>query len=85
VAKVDGVRQVLDQITVLPVSQFDDQLRHRIARAIYRNPNFWNYATMADPPGPYRCGKQPGHVDRCGAERGRADAGSFESPPASSA
>jgi osmotically-inducible protein OsmY len=50
VAKIDGVRQVLDQIAVLPVSQFDDQLRRRIARAIYSNPNFWNYAIMADPP-----------------------------------
>jgi osmotically-inducible protein OsmY len=50
VAKIDGVKQVHDQIAVLPVSQFDDQLRHRIARAIYSNPNFWNYAIMADPP-----------------------------------
>jgi len=44
VAKVDGVKQVNDRITVLPASQFDDQLRYRIARAIYSNPNFWNYA-----------------------------------------
>lgn len=50
VAKIDGVRQVHDRITVLPVSRFDDQLRYRIARAIYGNPNFWNYAIMADPP-----------------------------------
>jgi hypothetical protein len=50
VAKIDGVRQVRDEITVLPVSQFDDRLRYRIARAIYGNPNFWNYAIMADPP-----------------------------------
>lgn len=50
VATVDGVRQVRDEVTVLPVSQFDDRLRYRIARAIYGNPNFWNYAIMADPP-----------------------------------
>lgn len=50
VAKIDGVKQVRDQITVLPASQFDDQLRYRIARAIYSNPNFWNYAIAADPP-----------------------------------
>jgi osmotically-inducible protein OsmY len=49
VAKVDGVRQVRDQITVLPVSQSDDQLRYRIARTIYGNPNFWNYAIGANP------------------------------------
>jgi len=45
IAKVDGVHQVRDQITVLPVSRFDDELRYRIARSIYGNSNFWNYAT----------------------------------------
>jgi hyperosmotically inducible protein len=50
VAKVDGVRQVNDQITVLPVSMFDEQLRYRIARSIYSNSSFWNYASMANPP-----------------------------------
>ena len=35
---------------VLPVSQFDDELRFRIARAIYSNSSFWNYAAMANPP-----------------------------------
>jgi len=50
VAKVNGVKQVHDRITVLPVSQFDDQLRYRIARAIYSNPNFWNYAIGPNQP-----------------------------------
>ena len=50
VAKVAGVRDVRDQITVLPVSQFDDDLRYRIARSIYNNSNFWNYAIMPNPP-----------------------------------
>jgi hyperosmotically inducible protein len=50
VAKVDGVREVHDRITVLPVSQFDDELRYRIARSIYNHSNFWNYAIMANPP-----------------------------------
>jgi hyperosmotically inducible protein len=50
VANVDGVREVRDDIQVLPVSQFDDQLRYRIARAIYGNPNFWNYAIGPNPP-----------------------------------
>ena len=49
VAKVDGVRSVVDQISVLPVSQFDDELRYRIARSIYNNSNFWNYAIMPNP------------------------------------
>ena len=50
IAKVDGVRSVNDQISVLPVSQFDDELRYRIARSIYNNSNFWNYAVMPNPP-----------------------------------
>jgi hyperosmotically inducible protein len=50
IAKVDGVRSVNDQITVLPVSQFDDELRYRISRSIYNNSNFWNYAIMPNPP-----------------------------------
>lgn len=50
VAKIDGVHQVVNNITVLPVSIFDDELRFRIARAIYGNSNFWNYGSMANPP-----------------------------------
>ena len=50
IARVDGVRSVNDQISVLPVSQFDDELRYRIARSIYNNSNFWNYAIMPNPP-----------------------------------
>ena len=50
IAKVDGVRTVRDDITVLPVSTFDDHLRYTIARKIYGNSNFWNYAIMPNPP-----------------------------------
>jgi hyperosmotically inducible protein len=50
VAKIDGVKTVKNEISVLPVSIYDDQLRSRIARAIYGNPSFWTYATMANPP-----------------------------------
>jgi hyperosmotically inducible periplasmic protein len=50
VAKIDGVQSVRDEITVLPVSQFDDELRYRIAGSIYNNSNFWNYAIMPNPP-----------------------------------
>ena len=50
VAKVNGVVTVRDQMTVLPVSQFDDELRYRIARSIYGHSNFWNYAIMPNPP-----------------------------------
>jgi hyperosmotically inducible protein len=50
VARVDGVKSVENQITVLPVSQFDDDLRFQIARAIYGDPSFWSYASMRNPP-----------------------------------
>ena len=50
VRRVEGVTQVVNRIDVLPVSQFDDELRFRIARAIYGNSSFWNYAAMANPP-----------------------------------
>ena len=50
VAKVDGVRQLRNRIKVLPVSLSDDQLRYRIARAIYGDPTFWNYAIGPNPP-----------------------------------
>ena len=50
IARIDGVKSLNDQIEVLPVSIYDDGLRAAIARAIYRNPSFWNYAMMANPP-----------------------------------
>ena len=50
VRRVDGVTAVDNKIGVLPVSQFDDELRFRIARAIYSHSSFWNYAAMANPP-----------------------------------
>jgi hyperosmotically inducible protein len=50
VSKIDGVTKVDDRIGVLPVSQFDEALRYRIARSIYGNQNFWNYAIMPNPP-----------------------------------
>jgi hyperosmotically inducible protein len=50
VRAIEGVQSVDNRIQVLPVSQFDDELRFRIARAIYGNSAFWNYAAMANPP-----------------------------------
>jgi hyperosmotically inducible periplasmic protein len=49
VSQVKGVYRVDDRIAVLPVSQFDDELRYRIARSIYGNQSFWNYAIMPNP------------------------------------
>jgi osmotically-inducible protein OsmY len=50
VAHVEGVKDVRNRIGVLPVSLDDDALRARIARSIYGNSNFWNYAVMPNPP-----------------------------------
>jgi hyperosmotically inducible protein len=50
VRRVTGVSQVHNRIEVLPVSQFDDDLRLRIARAIYTNQNFRSFASMVNPP-----------------------------------
>ena len=50
VASIDGVREVRNDIDVLPVSQFDDELRYRVARAVYGNSHFWHYAASANPP-----------------------------------
>ena len=50
IAAIDGVRSVRNDVGVLRVSQYDDELRYRVARAIYGNSSFWNYAAMANPP-----------------------------------
>jgi len=49
VAKVHGVTQVVNHLEVLPVSQFDNQLRYRIARAIYSNSSLANYGLGPNP------------------------------------
>jgi len=50
VAKIDGVREVRNEIAILPALSSDDDLRRRVARAIYGNPTFWSYAAMSNPP-----------------------------------
>ncbi len=50
VSSLAGVREVRNRIDVLPVSQFDDNLRYTIARAIYGHSNFRQYASSINPP-----------------------------------
>ena len=50
VAGISGVQMVRNEIGVLPVSFFDDELRLGIARAIYGNSHFWRYGAMVNPP-----------------------------------
>jgi hyperosmotically inducible protein len=50
VSQIDGVRRLVNDLEVLPLSPSDDDLRIRVARAIYNHPAFWQYASMAQPP-----------------------------------
>jgi hyperosmotically inducible periplasmic protein len=47
VQRVPGVTSVTDQVRVLPLSNFDDQLRLQVARAIYGHPALNRYALQA--------------------------------------
>ena len=81
VEKIDGVRQVINRIDVLPVSRFDEELRYRIARSIYGNSNFWNYAIMAEPADSHHRRPWSCHVNRRRAEQCRPDAGKIAGRP----
>jgi hyperosmotically inducible protein len=50
VRRVRGVAAIDNRLEVLPASQFDDELRIRIARAIYSNPALVQYRTLVNPP-----------------------------------
>jgi hyperosmotically inducible periplasmic protein len=50
VARIAGVREVINDIEVLPLLGTDIDLRRAIAAAIYGHPAFWQYASMARPP-----------------------------------
>jgi osmotically-inducible protein OsmY len=43
VSKIDGVQQVINNIEVLPLSSFDDSIRIRTFRAIYRTGGLYRY------------------------------------------
>lgn len=47
---LNGVREVRNQIEVLPASKSDDELRLGIARAIYGHPTFRPLASRVNPP-----------------------------------
>ena len=49
-SRVKGVLEVNNELGVLPVSIYDDQLRRSIARQIYRDPVFSRYAIHVNPP-----------------------------------
>jgi hyperosmotically inducible protein len=50
VQAIPGVKSLDNQLHVLPVSMFDDQIRRAASRAIFRDPMFTGYAIQANPP-----------------------------------
>jgi len=71
VARTPGVEDVVNNIQVLPVSVFDDSIRRRTARAIYRDSVLGRYAT--DPADPIRIVVDNGHVTLYGTVQSTMD------------
>lgn len=71
IANTPGVKDVIDKITVEPVSQFDDGLRLRALRAIYSDPVLSKYGM--DPARPIRIVVANGHVTLYGSVENAMD------------
>jgi len=71
IANMPGVKDVIDNISLEPVSQFDDGLRLRALRAIYRDPVLSRYAI--DPARPIRIIVANGHITLYGSVDSKAD------------
>jgi osmotically-inducible protein OsmY len=50
VAAIDGIRQLVNDIGVLPPLDTDDALRRRLASSIYGHPAFQRFSQMREPP-----------------------------------
>ncbi|HTJ30174.1 MAG TPA: BON domain-containing protein [Acidobacteriaceae bacterium] len=71
VSTYPGVKDVVDNIEVDPVSIMDDQIRLQVARAVYSYPSLQKYAT--DPGKPIRISVQNGNVELYGVVINKAD------------
>jgi osmotically-inducible protein OsmY len=71
VARTPGVKDVVNEVKVLPVSIFDDSIRVRTARAIYRDSVLGRYAS--DPAHPIRIVVDHGHVTLYGTVESTMD------------
>ncbi len=71
VSTYPGVKDVVDDIEVDPVSIMDDQTRLQVARAVYGYPSLNKYAI--DPAKPIRISVQNGHVELYGVVDTQAD------------
>ena len=71
IARAPGVKDVVNEARVLPTSIFDDNLRVRTARVIYRDSVLGRYAT--DPVDPIRIVVNNGHVTLYGTVQSTMD------------
>lgn len=71
VSHTPGVKDVVDNLNVAPVSPMDDQLRLRLARAIYGDPSLQKYAM--DPAKPIRITVVNGNVTLSGVVDSKMD------------
>lgn len=71
VATTPGVKDLVDNIEIDPVSLMDDQSRVAVARAVYGYPSLNRYAL--DPGKPIRISVQGGHVELYGVVNSQAD------------
>ena len=71
VSTYPGVKDVADEIQVDPVSIMDDQIRLRVARAVYSYPSLNKYAV--DPAKTIRISVQNGNVELYGVVDNKAD------------
>jgi osmotically-inducible protein OsmY len=71
VQRTGGVKDVVSEVKVLPTSIFDNDLRLRTARAIYRDSVLGRYAT--DPVDPIRIVVDNGHVTLYGTVQSEMD------------
>ena len=71
VANTAGVRDIVDNIQVAPVSPMDDEIRLRVARAIYGAPQLQRYAI--DPAKPIRIVVVNGNVTLAGVVDSKMD------------
>ena len=71
VANTPGVKNVIDNVQVQPASPMDDDLRIRLARAIYGDPSLQKY--WIDPQKPIRIVVDRGHVTLAGVVDNKMD------------
>ena len=71
VATTPGVKDLVDNVQVDPLSGFDNQTRFAVARAVYSYPTLNRYAI--DPAAPIRISVQNGHVELYGVVDTQAD------------